>query len=148
LPGSAQDLQLPLQVVAQQSPCAQMPVPHSPPVPHTAPGGLRPQEPALHEAGGAQSASAVQVELQAAMPQPKGKQETAAWVTQVPAPSQVETGVSVVPLAGQLASRQEIPWAYFWHAPAWHFPVVPQVLLSCRTQVSVGSSPSLGTSVH
>ena len=126
-PGSAQDLQLPLQSLVQQTPCEQMPLPHSPRVPQTAPGGLRPQEPALHEAGGAQSASAVQVDLQAATPQPKGKQETAAGVTQVPAPSQVDTGVSVVPVAGQLASRQGLPWAYFWQAPASHFPVVPQV---------------------
>jgi hypothetical protein len=34
-----------------------------------APIGLKPHDPAVHTAGGAQSASAVQIELQAAVPQ-------------------------------------------------------------------------------
>jgi hypothetical protein len=44
VPVSAQDLQLAVQLVAQQTPWAQMPLRHSPPVPQMAPRGLRPHE--------------------------------------------------------------------------------------------------------
>jgi hypothetical protein len=63
-------------------------------------------------AGGAHSPSVEQAELQAPAPQLNGKQETAAGVTQAPAPSQTEPGVSVVVPAGQLAPLQGVPWAY------------------------------------
>jgi hypothetical protein len=109
LSGSAHDQQLWLQKVAQQTPCVHAPLRHSDPAAQLAPDGLRPQDPALHVAGGAQSASVVQVELQAAVPQPKGKQETAAGALQAPAPSQVAAGWRVVPLAGQLASLHGVP---------------------------------------
>jgi hypothetical protein len=82
---------------------------HSPPSLHTAPSGLRPQDPALQTPGGAQSASAVQVDLQVAVPHRKGKHDVAAGVAQVPAPSQAPAAVKVVVFAGQLASRHGVP---------------------------------------
>ena len=65
-PASAHDLQAPLQVVAQQIPCAQMPLVHSFAAAHAAPLPLSPHEPAVHTAGATQSASAVQLVAQAA----------------------------------------------------------------------------------
>jgi hypothetical protein len=73
---------------------------------------LRPHEPPLHAPGGAQSASAVHVDLQAAAPQMNGKQDVEAGAEQVPAPSQLPAGVKVVVLAGHVAGRQGVPDAY------------------------------------
>ena len=66
VPVSAQDRQLAVQVVAQQTPCAQMPLVHSFAAAHAAPLPLSPHEPAVHTAGATQSASAVQLVAQAA----------------------------------------------------------------------------------
>ncbi len=106
---SAHDMHVPLQAVAQQTPCAQTPLLHSVPPEQTAPFVLSPHEPPMQEAGIAQSPSAEQVALQALTPQPKGKQDEEAGMTQVPAPSQVPPGVNVVPLAGQVAPSQAVP---------------------------------------
>jgi hypothetical protein len=111
LPPSAHDMHAPAQAVRQQTPCAQTPLPHSFPSPQTAPSGLRPHEPPLQMPGGAQSASALQVDLHAAVPQRNGKHEVAAGAEQVPAPSQVPAGVNVVVLVGQVAGRQGVPCA-------------------------------------
>jgi hypothetical protein len=98
---------------------------HSPPVPQTAPFGLRPHEPLMQVAGLAQSALPAQVDLQALTPQVYGKQEPPIGVVQVPAPSQVAAGVNVMPGVGQLAPAQAVPCGYFWQAPAWHLPSFP-----------------------
>jgi hypothetical protein len=144
--GSAHDIHFEAQAVKQQAPCAQMPLPpHSVPELQTAPGGLRPHEPALQEAGGAQSASAVQDDLQTPVPQANGAQEVDIGVTQEPAPSQVDAGVKVVPVAGQVAPAQGVLCTYFWQAPAWHLPLVPQLVPPWSTQVSVGSGFPVGT---
>jgi len=118
LAGSAQDMHFAPQVVPQQTPWAQMPVPHSVPAAQTAPRDLSPHEPATQLAGEAQSALALQVDLQAAVPQANGKQELDAGVAQAPAPSQLAAGVKVVPAAGQLAGAQAVPLGYFWQPPA------------------------------
>jgi hypothetical protein len=115
---AAQDRQVPVQVVAQQTPWAQMPLTHSGPFAQAAPLDFRPHEPLLQVANGAQSVFVAQVALQAMVPQANGKQELAVGVTQVPAPSQVEPGVKVVPLAGQVAAAQAVPCWYFSQAPA------------------------------
>ncbi len=73
----------------------------------------------------AQSASVVQLDLQALSPQMNGKHEVAAGTQQVPAPSQVAAAVKVAPGTGQLAFAQAVPDGYFWQAPAWHLPSVP-----------------------
>jgi hypothetical protein len=103
LPEIAHDMQVPVQAVLQQMPCAQIVLLHSLPPPQVAPSGLRPHDPPLHTPGGAQSASAVQDDLHMATPQRNGKQEVAAGVTQVPAPSQVDAAVKVVVFGGQVA---------------------------------------------
>ena len=148
LPCSAHDMHLEPQVVAQQAPCAQTPLPHSVPPAQTAPSGLRPQEPALQEAGGAQSASAVQDELHTAAPQANGAQELDIGVTQVPAPSQVAAGVNVVPAGGQLAPAQGVPCTYFWQAPAWHLPSVPQLAPPWSVQAAAGLGAPVATGVQ
>ena len=111
VPTSAHDLQLPVQAVAQQTPCSQNALWQSPGAAQLAPIGRRPHEPLRQTFGGAQSPSAAQVDLQAATPHLNGKHELAAGVTHTPAPSQVDAGVSVIPLAGQLASAQGVPCA-------------------------------------
>jgi hypothetical protein len=110
-PTSPHDVQLPVQAVAQQIPSAQKPLWQSPGAAQGAPAGRRPHEPLLHTLGDAQSASARQVALQAATPHLNGKHEVAGGVMHTPAPSQVDAGVSVMPLAGQLASAQGVPCA-------------------------------------
>jgi hypothetical protein len=65
---TAQDMHVPAQAVRQQAPCAQMPVAHSMPSPHAAPGGLRPHEPLLQTEGATQSASDAHVALQTDAP--------------------------------------------------------------------------------
>lgn len=148
LPCSAHDMHLDPQVVAQQTPCAQTPLPHSLPPSQTAPSGLRPHDPALQEAGAAQSASAVQDDLHTAAPQANGAQELDIGVTQAPAPSQVAAGVNVVPVVGQLAVAQGVPCTYFWQAPAWHLPSVPQLAPPLSTQAAAGSGAPVATAVQ
>ena len=99
------------------------------------------------QVGGAQSASAAQVDLHAATPHLKGKHEVGAGVTQTPAPSQDDAGVSVLPLAGQLAAPQGVPSPYSWQAPAAHLPFVAQVP-GLSTQVCDGSGLLAGTFVQ
>jgi hypothetical protein len=110
VPPSAHDTQLAVQAVAQQTPCAQNPLLQSSGAPQLAPSGSRPHDPVSSQTfGGAQSALEPQVVRQAAVPHLKGKQELAGGVTQTPAPSQVDAGVSVMPLAGQLAAPHGVP---------------------------------------
>jgi hypothetical protein len=148
LAASAQDMHLPAQAVAQQTPWAQMPLPHSVPPAQTAPVGLSPHEPAIQVAGWAQSASALQADLHAAAPQAKGKQELDVGRRQAPAPSQLADGVKVVPVAGQLAAAQAVPFTYFWQAPAWHLPLVPHPVGPWSTHDAAGSGRPAGMAVQ
>jgi hypothetical protein len=143
---SAQDKQVPVQAVRQQTDCAQKPEPHSGPSAQVAPGGLSPHEPLEQTAGASQSAFAAQVALHAEAPQRNGKQDVAGGVTQAPAPSQVEPGVKVVELAGQAASPHGVPCANFWQAPASHMPFVPQPEAAVAAQVFDGSGAPEATS--
>ena len=111
VPTSAHDMQLCVQAVVQQTPWAQNPLLQSPGSAQLAPGGRRPHDPLSQTKVGAQSASAVQVDLQAATPQRNGKQEVAGGVTQAPAPSHDDAGVSVTPPAGQDAAAHDVPCA-------------------------------------
>jgi hypothetical protein len=99
----------PVHAVLQQVPWTQIPLAHSDPSPQVAPSNLRPHEPLLHTPGDAQSASAAQVELHAAAPHRKGKQDVAAATEQVPAPSHRPAGVRVVVFAGHVAFLQGVP---------------------------------------
>jgi hypothetical protein len=137
----AQVMHVPVQVVAQQTPWAQMPLVHSWPLAQAAPFDLSPHEPPLQVANGAQSLLVAQVALQALLPQANGKHEEDAGVTQVPAPSQVEPGVKVVPLVGQVALAHAVPCRYFSQAPALHLPSVPHAVAPWSMQVLAGSGP-------
>jgi hypothetical protein len=112
------------------------------------PKPLSPHEPFVHTAGAAQSRSVVHAALQTSPPHWKGKHELAAGVTHAPWPSQAEPGVKVVVLVGQVDPSQEVPWRYFWHAPAWHLPFVPQLAGPWSAQRSAGSGAPVGTFVH
>jgi hypothetical protein len=92
---SAHDLQTPAQAVSQQTDCSQFPDRHSFRLLHRAPFGLRPQRPAVQTAGGRQSTSAVHDALQAlgVVLQAYGKHGDVPGIAQVPAPSQLESGV-------------------------------------------------------
>lgn len=61
---SAHDLHVPVQLLAQQTPCWQKPELHSFPAVHRSPRGCLVQMPPLQMFGATQSASAVQVILQ------------------------------------------------------------------------------------
>jgi hypothetical protein len=117
-----------LQAVLQQTPWVQLPLAHSMPPEHCAPGGLRPQDPFVHTLPAEQSASAVQVALQTAVPHLYGMHDIEAGVTQLPAPSQAAPGTRVVDPAAQLGGLHAVPAAYFWQPPPSHFPLVPQVV--------------------
>src|SRR5438045_811787 len=115
---SAHDWQIPVQAVWQQTPCSQKFERHSALLVQIAPGGLRPHDPFAQVAGGRQSASAVQVALQAALPQRYGKQEVVPGTTQVPAPSQADSAVNRLLLVGHVAGMQAVPAVHFSQAPA------------------------------
>jgi len=72
VPTSAHEVQLPVQAVAQQTPCAQKLLWQSTAPAQLAPIGRSPHDPPLQTFGGAQSPSAVQVDLQAATPHMNG----------------------------------------------------------------------------
>jgi hypothetical protein len=145
---SAQDMHLPVQAVAQQTPWAQVALRQSAPLEQTAPFGLRPQEPPLQVEGAAQSASVVQLDLQALTPQVNGKQEVGMGVVQVPLPSQVAAAVKVVPDIGQVAAAQAVPCGYFWQAPAWHLPSFPHFDAPTSVHWPAGSGSPVGTAVQ
>jgi hypothetical protein len=109
LPTIAHDRQRPSHAVAQQTPCAQTPLAQSDAAKHAAPFGLRPHEPPSQTAGGAQSRSLPHADLQAPVPQANGKHELGTGVTQAPAPSQVDSGVSVALVVEQPAGIQGVP---------------------------------------
>jgi hypothetical protein len=99
----AHDMHVPVQTVAQQTPCAQWVDMQSASAEQLAPGGLRPQLPLLHELPGEQSVSAVQTVLHepALAPvvlQTYGAHDWFVWALQVPVPSQRPAKVSVVPV--------------------------------------------------
>ena len=88
LPVIAQDLQLPVQVVAQQTPCAQWVDLQSPSALQLAPGGLGPQLPETQKLPLVQSASDEQVVLHCpAVPQMNGAHDWLSGAEQVPRPS-------------------------------------------------------------
>jgi hypothetical protein len=111
-PDRTHDVHVPAQAVSQQTPCAQNVEWHSPSSAHVWPSSLRPHEPFEQTAGDAQSAPVVQAALQTAAPHSNGKHELAAGVTHAPWPSQVDPGVNVVVLAGQVEPAHAVPTAY------------------------------------
>ena len=141
-PGIAQELQLPQDGEAQHSPSVHWLLMHSVPVTQTWPFGLRfVHEPDWQVLPAAQSPLAEQVVRHALGPQRYGAQPDGVC-RQLPAPSQVPTGVKVDPL--HEAAPQLVARGAFSHAPRpSHFPVSPQGGL--RTQRSCGSLEPAGT---
>lgn len=96
LPATAQDMQVPVQAVAQQTPCWQRFDEHSDPAEHVVPFGFSEQLPLLHTVGDTQSALVAQVVLQVfavvSHVRLPGQFEAVTGL-QVPAPSQVPGGV-------------------------------------------------------
>jgi hypothetical protein len=72
---------------------------------------------------------------------------TASPVTHVPAPSQVEAGVTEVGPA-QVAALQLEPLSYFAHFPLRQVPVVPHVLAAVAVQMLCGSGALSATAVQ
>jgi hypothetical protein len=124
---TSHDMQLPVQVVAQQTLWAQWPVPQSVSAPQLAPGGLSPQLPETQKLPLVQSASAEQVVVHCpVVPQVNGAHDWPVGAVQVPIPSQRPAKVSVEVL--HPAVWQATPATYFSHAPVpSQFPSVPQV---------------------
>jgi hypothetical protein len=91
-------MQVPVQAVLQQTPCAQMPDPQVVPSVHGEPGGSLPQLPLVQEFGDTQSAFVVQVVLQAAVPHWNGSHMLVVAVLQAPFPSHDCACVSVEPV--------------------------------------------------
>jgi hypothetical protein len=145
---SEHDWQVPLQFELQHTPWAQKPERHSMPSLHVLPSPLRPHEPPVQTAGAAQSASDEHAALQTAPPHWNGKHELAGGVTHAPAPSHEETGVNAVLCAGHVESLHAVPSWYFWQAPAWHFPFVPQAAGPASVHSPAGSGAPFGAAVH
>jgi hypothetical protein len=128
-----------LQAELQQTPSVQNPLPHWLPALHAAPAGLRPHDPVASQVLGAtQSASLAHEVRQAPAAHMNGKQGRLAGVTHVPFPSHSDAGVNVEVL-GQDGSTHFTPLGQLAHAPAWHLPVVMQVLTGLAAHISCGS---------
>ena len=143
LPATLHDMQLPVQVVAQQTLWAQWPDLQSPSAPQLAPGGLGPQLPATQKLPlPVQSASDEQVVLHCpVVPHTYGAHDWLAGAAHVPRPSQRPANVSVLVL--QPALWQATPATYFSQAPVpSHTPSVPQLVAPWSAQSLCGSVPT------
>jgi len=126
VPASAHDLQVAVQVVAQQMFCAQMPLAQSPFAPQVLPLGRFTQTPMTQTLGDTQSVSTLQVLRHAPVPHTNGSHIDVVAVWQVPVPLQVRPDVNVEPV--QAAAAQLVPAAYRRQAPApLQVPSLPQV---------------------
>jgi hypothetical protein len=92
--------------------------------------------------------SVVQEDWQAFTPQMNGKHGLGGGVWQLPVPSHVAPAVKVPPGIGQVAFAQAVPCLYFWQAPAWHLPTLPQDIAPWSGQPPAGSGWPLATAVH
>jgi hypothetical protein len=147
VPVKPHDRQIPMQAVAQQTPCSQKPELHSPAAPHVAPIGFLPQLPEMQVFGLVQSALVVQVVRHAAVAlQTYGSQVDSDVVWQVPVPLHVRAGENVDPV--QLAVWHTVPAAYSRQPPApSQVPSVPHVVAPLSMHWFSGSAPT-GTNVH
>jgi hypothetical protein len=143
---SAHDWQVPVQAALQQTPCAQKLELHWALLAQAAAAAFLVQLPPLQVNGATQSVSAVQVVLQAPLPQTYGSHADVVTVWQVPVPLHVRAGVSVEPV--QEAGAQVVPVAYKRQAPA---PLqklsVPHDAAPWSEHWASGSWPA-GTLVH
>jgi hypothetical protein len=142
LPGTAHDLQVPVQAAPQQTPCSQKVELHSGAPPQGAPIGFLPQLPLMQVFGAMQSASVMQIVRQRlSVAQMNGAQDWPAVATQVPVPSHRNADVSR--LLVHAISLQIVPAGYLSQAPVpSHMPVEPQVEEASTGHSSRGSVPS------
>jgi len=56
--------------------------------------------------------------------------------------------VNVTVPPGQLASAQVVPLGYLWPAPAWHLPLVPQLVAPWSLHMPAGSELPVATFVQ
>jgi hypothetical protein len=126
-PASAHDLHAPAQAVAQQTPCAQKPEPHSTAAEHEDPLVFLPQELcASHTFGGTQAALLVHAEKQRVPLQAKGAQASDGGATHCPVLLHADDGVKT--LDSQRSAAQGVPALYLRQLPApSQTPSVPQV---------------------
>jgi hypothetical protein len=118
--------QAPAHVVSQQYPSTQLPEAHSLEFAHALPcASFASHDDPLHQNPVTQSASPVQVDLQAVAPQTYGLQDCRPASRQDPKPSHVSATVAVEPV--QLARAQAVPpgWRAQARAPLQR-PLVPQ----------------------
>jgi hypothetical protein len=147
VPDSAHDLHALAQVVAQQTPWAQLPDPHSVPAEQKAPGGLSPHEFPTHTLPGAQLPSTVQPPKHRGPLHANGTHEIASGATQLPVALHVDSGVYV--LFSQRSGAQTVPGRWRRQPPApSHFPSVPQVEAGWVGHMLRMSSPPLATSMQ
>jgi hypothetical protein len=143
--GIAHDVQFAVQVVAQQTLCAQWPELHMASAVHVEPVERRPQlfVVVLQVFGDAQSVVAPHIVLQtfAVVSHAYGVQSDELTVLQTPVPSQVRDGVKVEP--AQLCAAQTVPEAYRRHLPLpSQLPSVPQVAAVASAHAARGSVPA------
>jgi hypothetical protein len=107
---SAHDWHVPVQAVAQHTPCAQNPDAHSVPPAHVRPSAFFEHVPPLHTLGAAQSVSAMHVVLHAFMvvSQTYGLHDDVVAAAHIPVPLQSCGGVNTAP-AGHLAAAHWVP---------------------------------------
>ena len=118
------------------------------PAPQVRPGSFSPQELLPQVLGDEQSLLLAHAALHAPVPHRNGEHELDDGFTHLPDPSQLDLPVNVVDPLGQLASAQVVPLAYFWQAPAWHLPLVPQLAVPWSLHIPAGSALPVATFVQ
>src|SRR5260221_3748136 len=138
-PASAHDLHAPAQAVAQQTPCAQKPEPHSTAAEHEDPLVFLPHELcASHTLGGTQAALLVHAEKQRVPLQAKGAQASDGRATHCPVVLHADAGVKT--LEAQCSPAQGVPALYLRQLPApSQTPSVPQLAAPWAAQAPRGS---------
>ena len=146
MPGIAQDLQMPVQALLQQTPSTQLPLEQSAPLPHLPPFSRLPQEPALQTVPPAHWVSLPQVPRQLLPLQPlKGAQLRVPDAGQVPL-LHLAAIVPTLLAASHLAPRQVVLLSYLAQAPLpSHLPLVPQVLAAWTGQPESATPAAVGT---
>jgi hypothetical protein len=146
-PESAQDLQAPLQAVAQQIPCAHIADAHSVLPEHEAPLGFLPQELATQTLPALQFPSTVQPVKHLVPLHTYGMQFWAVGATQAPVASHIDGPVYAPEV--QRSGAQTVPARYLRHAPApSQVPSVPQEAAPWSTQLRRGSWAPAATGVQ
>lgn len=140
-------MQASLQAELQQIPCAQLLDWHSVGVLHSAPKGLRPQEPFTQKLPAMHSLSLEHATKQLEPLQVNGLHVSEGGATHWP--DWLHVGAGVCAPATQISVPQTVPGAYFWQDPVpSQTPLVPQDALPLSVQVCRGSGAPPATFTH